>query len=74
MTILDALRAWTGLLRFLRRTAVGEEIVITKAGVPIAHLLRLGGKEPRRPGLATGQVTEAFFEPLPVDELAAWQQ
>ena len=30
--------------------------------------------EPRRPGLAKGRLTEAFFEPLPEDELAAWQQ
>lgn len=31
-------------------------------------------KAPRRPGLANGRPTDAFFEPLPADELAAWQQ
>ena len=71
MAILDVLRVWT---RLLRRAAVGEEIVITRAGVPTAHLLRLARKEPRRPGLATGRLTEAFFEPSPAEELAAWQQ
>jgi hypothetical protein len=29
---------------------------------------------PRKPGLAEGRVTDAFFEPLPEDELAEWQQ
>jgi hypothetical protein len=31
-------------------------------------------KAPGRPGLARGRLTDAFFEPLPADELAAWQQ
>jgi hypothetical protein len=29
---------------------------------------------PRKPGLAKGRLTDAFFEPLPADELDAWQQ
>jgi hypothetical protein len=45
--------------------------MIAKAGVP---LTRLVPKAPRRPSLARGRLTETFFEPLPADELAAWQQ
>ena len=30
--------------------------------------------KPLKPGLAEGRVTDAFFEPLSEDELAAWQQ
>ena len=29
--------------------------------------------QPRRPGIAVGRVTEAFFEPLPPDEIEAWE-
>jgi hypothetical protein len=30
-------------------------------------------KQCRQPGLANGAVTEAFFEPLPEEELKAWE-
>ncbi|MDB9510071.1 hypothetical protein PN499_02470 [Kamptonema animale CS-326] len=37
--------------------------------------LGLGGEltQPRTPGLLTGQITEAFFEPLPEEELQQWE-
>ena len=60
------------LSRFLR--AVAGRIVIAWAGESVAHRVSLARTEPRRPGLARGRLTEAFFEPLPEDELAAWQQ
>ena len=28
----------------------------------------------RQPGLVAGRVTDAFFEPLPADELEGWLQ
>jgi hypothetical protein len=31
------------------------------------------GKGQRQPGRLRGSVTEEFFEPLPDDELAAWE-
>jgi antitoxin (DNA-binding transcriptional repressor) of toxin-antitoxin stability system len=70
MTIVDYLRMGKQLSRLLRRMAAGKEIVMTKAGGPVA----LAHKKPRRPGRAAGRLTGAFFDPLPADELAAWEQ
>jgi hypothetical protein len=43
----------------------------------LIHYFRLGlGKEPgqpRTPGLLVGQLGDAFFEPLPEEELQAWE-
>jgi hypothetical protein len=36
--------------------------------------LELEPKQPRTPGLLKGQLEEAFFEPLPEDELEQWEQ
>ena len=66
--------AKTQLSRLLERARAGEEIVIAKAGTPVARLVPVAEAGPRKPGLAKGRVTEAFFEPLPEDDLAAWQQ
>jgi len=66
--------AKTHFSRLVGRAHMGEEIIIAKAGKPYARLLPLSDKkEKRRPGIAKGAVTEAFFEPLPADELARWE-
>jgi len=58
----------------VEKAAAGEEIVIAKAGRPIARLVPIDHAVQRKPGLATGRVTDAFFEPLDQDDLAAWDQ
>lgn len=65
--------AKTHLSELVGAAAAGEEIVIAKAGKPLARLMPLEKAEPRRPGLAKGRVTEAFFEPLSEEELASWE-
>lgn len=65
--------AKTHLSELVDDAAAGEEIVIAKAGKPLARLVPLEQPQPRRPGLAKGRVTEAFFEPLPDDELERWE-
>ena len=44
----------------------------------LIHYFRLGldleTKQPRTPGLLKGQLGEAFFEPLPEEELKQWEQ
>ena len=60
--------------RLLERVAQGEEIVIAKSGVPVARLVPVAQEEPRKPGLVKGKLGAQFFEPLPEDELEAWQQ
>jgi len=67
-------QAKTHLSRLLEQVAAGEEVVIAKAGKPVARIVPIAQREPRRPGIAKGRLTEAFFEPLPEDELAAWGQ
>ena len=74
MTTVNVHEAKTHLSRLLERVAAGEEVVIARAGRPVARLVPINGEEPRKPGLAKGRLTDAFFEPLPVDELDAWQQ
>ena len=54
--------AETHFLRLLARVAQGEEVVIAKAGTPIAKLVPLPSHEPRTPGGAEGLVVpDSFF-------------
>ena len=63
--------AKTHFSKLLERVAQGEEVVIAKAGTPIAKLVPMPSREPRTPGGAEGLVVpDSFFEPLP-DELLA---
>lgn len=64
--------AKTHLSRLLERVQAGEEVVIAKAGRPIAKLVPLEAKTRREPGSARGMVTvsEDFDAPMP--ELERW--
>ena len=69
--------AKTNLSRLLRRVSAGEEIVIAKAGRPIARLVPVMQKPARRvPGSAAGQVIIApdFDAPLPEDILRGFEE
>jgi antitoxin (DNA-binding transcriptional repressor) of toxin-antitoxin stability system len=58
-----------------RSAAAGEEIIIAKAGRPVARLVPLAAAlAPRIPGGWEGQVwmAEDFDAELAADELAAW--
>jgi len=71
-TIVNVHEAKTHLSRLLERVKNGEEIILAKGGVPYARLMPLAQKE-RELGFLEGSVPESFFEPLPEDELDAWQ-
>ncbi len=74
MEIVNIHEAKTHFPRLVGRAHVGEEIIIAKAGRPYARLVPLSDRMKKRtPGLAKGSVTDAFFEPLPEDELARWE-
>jgi prevent-host-death family protein len=66
--------AKTHLSQLLDRAAAGEEIVIARAGRPVARLVALAGATRRRePGAWRGQVTmSADFDELPEDVAAAF--
>ena len=57
----------------LDRAHAGEVIVVAKNGKPFARLVPLEKQEPRKPGLLSGRVGKAFFDPLPEEELAGWE-
>lgn len=69
-------QAKTQLSKLVEEAAQGEEIIIAKAGKPIARLVPLEKKEckPRIPGGMKGQIWMAdnFDEPMSEEELALW--
>lgn len=66
--------AKTHLSRLVDRVAAGEEVIIARAGKPVARLVAVEDAGPRRPGLLRGMtVPDSAFEPLPEDEVAAWE-
>jgi len=69
-------QAKTHLSKLLRRTMAGEEIIIARAGVPIARLVsieRAGGARPLDLDRGVFEVPEGFDAPLPPDLLAAFE-
>lgn len=66
--------AKTHLSQLLDRAAAGEEIVIARAGRPVARLVALAGATQRRePGAWRGRVTMgADFDELPAEVIAAF--
>ena len=56
------------------QTHGGREILPAIAGKPHAHLPQPAmGTILRQPGRLAGKVGNAFFEPLPENELVAWE-
>jgi prevent-host-death family protein len=74
MTIVGVHEAKTHLSRLLERVRAGEVIVIARNGEPVARLCPLEPALRRAPGLLSGTVDESFFEPLPDEELEAWER
>lgn len=58
--------------KLIQAVEAGEEIIIARAGKPVAKLVRFEAREIlRTPGLMKGkfEVSESFFDPLPDDVL-----
>lgn len=71
MTTVNIHEAKTHLSRYVEQAAAGEEIIIAKAGKPLARLVPLQAETPpRKLGLLAGKlkVPDNFDEPLP-DEI-----
>jgi len=69
-------QAKTQLSRLVERAAGGEEIVIAKAGKPLARLVPYTSQsEPRRPGYLRGKIRikKSFDQPLPKELLASFE-
>ena len=68
--------AKTHLSRLITEVTAGEEVVIAKAGHPVARLVPVQkGRAPRVPGLDRGvvSVSDDFDAPLPDDLLDAFE-
>jgi prevent-host-death family protein len=77
VTIINIHQAKTHLSRIVEDVAAGQEVVIAKAGRPIARLVPLESAVPRkRLGLLKGAfaVPDDFDAPLPDDVLDAFEQ
>jgi prevent-host-death family protein len=72
MSVINIHAAKTQLSKLVDQAAAGEEIVIARAGRPVARLVALAPERPRRvlgqmDGLLT--ITDDFNDPLPDDLL-----
>lgn len=69
METVNVHEAKTHLSRLLERVERGEEIVIARAGTPIAVLTRYvdPAQQPRKPGIWEGKawISDDFDDPLP---------
>lgn len=74
MDVVNVQEAKTHLSRLLDRVAAGEEIILARAGTPVARLAPLA-VTPRRPGRGRGRIRMAddFDGPLPDELLDAFE-
>lgn len=68
--------AKTHLSQLLARVEAGEVIVIARDKTPVAQLVPVAPKVERRFSAMRGKIAigPEFFEPLPADELEAWDE
>lgn len=77
MTQVNVHEAKTTLSRLLNRVVEGEEIIIAKAGRPVARLVPMERRARRRVlGQDAGlfEVPDDFDDPLPEDVLASFER
>jgi prevent-host-death family protein len=77
MQTINVHAAKTQLSRLLDAVAAGEEVIIAKAGKPVARLVPIDGhKQPRQLGTLAGEFTvpDDFDDPLPEDILADFEK
>ena len=76
MRVVNVHEAKTHLSRLIEAAAAGEEIIIARAGKPVARLAPLKPRaEPRQPGVLAGRIwiAEDFDDPLPEAIAAAFR-
>ncbi len=63
------------LSRLLAQAEAGEEVLIARRGEPIVRLVACKTPGKRQPDILKGKVIipDRFFEPLPEEELRAWE-
>ncbi len=69
MQMTDISEAKTQLSALIEKVMAGKEVIISKAGKPVAKIVRYDqSKEPRKPGALSGKIHIAEdFDELPED-------
>ena len=65
--------AKTNLSALLVSVERGEEVIIARGDHAVARLVPVDANATRELGFVAYDLPDAFFEPLPDDELAAWE-
>ena len=75
MSVVNIHEAKTHLSRLLAQVEAGEEIIIARNGTPVARLVAAHSRPKRQFGSMKGliELDDSFFDPLPEEELAAWE-
>ena len=73
MTTVKVHEAKTRLSALLAEVEAGADIVIARGDVPVARLVPIKKQGARQMGFVTYRLPASFFEPLPEEELAAWE-
>jgi prevent-host-death family protein len=76
MTTVTVHAAKTQLSKLIARAEAGEEVIIARGKKPVVRLVPVDDAKPRRQfGAMKGKVWVGpeFFEPLPEEELKAWE-
>jgi prevent-host-death family protein len=76
MTRITIHAAKTNLFKLIARAQAGEEIVIVNGKTPVDRLLPIAAtKVERKAGAYKDEfeMPDSFFDPLPEEELAAWE-
>jgi prevent-host-death family protein len=71
--MLNVQEAKTRLSELLARVERGEDVLIARAGRPVAHLTAVSAPPPRTFGILELDVPDSFFDPLPESEVATWE-
>ena len=73
-TTVNMHEAKTHLSKWVDKANAGQEIILAKAGKPWARLMPLASPTgQRQPGGLVGELPDCFFDPLPEEELRAWE-
>ncbi|GHV54418.1 antitoxin [Synergistales bacterium] len=64
--------AKTNFSKLLVSVAQGDEVIIANRGTPVAKLKPFIKTAKRQLGFVKGTLPESFTEPLPEEELQAW--
>ena len=76
MRFIKVHEAKTNLSKLIEQACHGEEVIIARGATPVVRVVAIGKAQGRREqGVLRGKlrVGPEFFEPLPPEELAAWE-